>query len=259
MQNNLPEAGPKPAYPIASVNNALKLLLLFREQDSVRLTEACHYLGVAHSTAHRLLAMLAYHGFVRQDEASRTYVAGPALVDVGLAVVRTLDIRSHARPHLERLSQTFNETAHLAVLEGPMVRYLDAVESSMILRVIPRTGALNPAHCTSVGKALLASLTPAEIRRLYPEVETQLETRTSRSIVSRNQLLDELEKVRRQGYAVNRGESEEGVGSVAIAFKDMGQRPAAIALAAPLSRMPDSVVRQMGEALKQTSLMMTPE
>ena len=61
------EPGQEPAYPIASVNNALRLLLLFRGQPRVRLSEASEHLGVAHSTAHRLLAMLAYHGFVRQE------------------------------------------------------------------------------------------------------------------------------------------------------------------------------------------------
>src|SRR5215475_12021196 len=79
----------RPAYPIASVDKALRLLMLFREQTTVRLSEASAHLGVAHSTAHRLLAMLAYHGFVRQERDTKAYVAGPALIEVGLAVVRT--------------------------------------------------------------------------------------------------------------------------------------------------------------------------
>src|ERR1700749_1750310 len=89
-----------PSYPISSVGNALRLLLLFREQQSVRLTEACAYLGVAHSPAHRLLAMLIQHGFVRQ-ESSRAYRPGPMLVEIGLAVVQKMDVRMQARPFLE--------------------------------------------------------------------------------------------------------------------------------------------------------------
>jgi DNA-binding IclR family transcriptional regulator len=77
-----------PAYPIASVDNALRLLMLFRDTPRVRLSEASEHLGVAHSTAHRLMAMLAYHGFVRQEPGSRAYLAGPALVEIGLAAVR---------------------------------------------------------------------------------------------------------------------------------------------------------------------------
>src|SRR6201988_3819248 len=71
MQKTRPESETGPAYPIASVNNALLLLLLFREQPRVRLTDACKYLGGAHSTAHRLLAMLAHHGFVQQEPVTR--------------------------------------------------------------------------------------------------------------------------------------------------------------------------------------------
>ena len=148
-------------------NNALRLLLLFRSQPRVRLSEASEHLGVAHSTAHRLLAMLAYHGFVRQEQDSRAYVAGPALVEIGLAAVGQLDIRRHARPALERLAGSLGETVHLAVLEGGNVRYLDAVESPRALRVASRTGSVLAASCTASGKALLAELPDAEVSAMF--------------------------------------------------------------------------------------------
>ena len=75
------EDGAEPAYPIRSVDNALRLIRLFNERDTLRLTDACGYLGVAHSTAHRLLAMLVHHGFVQQDPQSRTYRPGPTLLE----------------------------------------------------------------------------------------------------------------------------------------------------------------------------------
>lgn len=249
MQKPLPEDGPSaPSYPISSVNNALRLLLLFREQQSVRLTEACQYLGVAHSTAHRLLAMLAFHGFVRQDPGSRAYVAGPALVDVGLAVVQSLDVRGQARPALEELSGQFDETAHLAVLDGNQIRYLDAVESSRTLRVAPRTGALVPAHCTSAGKALLAQLSAEELRARYPDPD-HFDGGTDRSVKTLEQLRKELDVVRVQGYAVNREELEDGVGSVAIAYRDLGHHSASIAVAVPTSRLDDDRIAVIAKAL----------
>src|SRR5215469_14345956 len=162
------EPGQEPAYPIASVNNALRLLLLFRSQPRVRLSEASEHLGVAHSTAHRLLAMLAYHGFVRQEQDSRAYIAGPALVEIGLAAVSQLDIRRHARPALERLAGTLGETVHLAVLEGGNVRYLDAIESSRALRVAARTGWGPGAGCTASGRALPGGLQAAELSAMSP-------------------------------------------------------------------------------------------
>lgn len=252
MQKPFPETGAAPNYPISSVDNALRLLLLFREHRAVRLTEACQYLGVAHSTAHRLLAMLTYHGFVRQEAGSRVYVAGPALVDVGLAVVEALDIRAQARPFLDDLTATFGETSHLSVLEGAMVRYLDAVESDKALRVVARTGALIPAHCTSLGKAMLAHLTEEEMLQTYPLGEP-LTAMTDESITSREVLVRELAQVRRTGFAVNLGESEEGVGSVAIAFRDVSRKLASIAIAAPTSRLDDQRIALMASALQEVA------
>jgi DNA-binding IclR family transcriptional regulator len=244
------EPGQEPAYPIASVNNALRLLLLFRRQPRVRLSEASEHLGVAHSTAHRLLAMLAYHGFVRQEPDSRAYIAGPALVEIGLAAVSQLDIRRHARPALERLAGTLGETAHLAVLEGGNVRYLDAVESSRALRVASRTGSVLAASCTASGKALLAALPEAEVSAMFADREA-LPRLTPRSITSRPALLAELRQVRADGCAVNREESEEGVVSVAVAVR--GPRPApgvALTVSAPVSRMTEEATARIKEELR---------
>lgn len=251
MQNARPESETGPAYPIASVNNALLLLLLFREQPRVRLTDACKYLGVAHSTAHRLLAMLAHHGFVQQEPVTRAYIAGPALVEVGLAVVGSLNIREQARPLMEELATELGETVHLGVLEGNQVRYVDGVESERALRVVSRTGTLAPAHCTSLGKALLGLLTDEQVAELYPTSAEPFTARTDRSITSQAKLLKEVAKARERGYAVNSGETEEDVGSVAIAFRDFAGRPAAIAVAAPSSRLTPQRISRIGELMTE--------
>jgi len=238
-----------PGYPISSVGNALRLLVLFREKQSVRLVEARDYLGVSHSTAHRLLAMLIQYGFVRQD-ASRAYRPGPMLVEIGLAVIQKMDVRAQARPFLETLAKEFAETVHLTVLEGNLVRYIDALESDRTLRVAVRTGQLLPANCTSAGKALLAELNRDQVRALYPM--KHLPSQTSHSLTSIEALEQELEKIREQGYATNREESEEGVGSVAIALVNAAQRPiAAIAVAVPINRLTPNVRASIIGALKK--------
>jgi len=243
-----PAPGPAPAYPIGSVDNALRLLLLFRSQPRVRLSEASGHLGVAHSTAHRLMAMLAYYGFVRQEPDTRVYVAGPALVEIGLAAVRELDIRLRARPALEGLAASLGETVHLAVLEGSSVRYLDAVESAKALRVASRTGSVLAAHCTASGKALLAALPEAEVSALF--AGRALTALTARSITTRSRLLAELRQVRERGYAVNVEESEEGVTSIAVAVR--GPRPeAALVVSAPVSRMTDETAARIEAGLRE--------
>lgn len=237
----------QPAYPIASVDNALRLLLIFRERPHVRLSDASEYLQVAHSTAHRLLAMLTYHDFVRQESGQRTYVPGPALVEIGLAAVRHMDVRSQARPVLEELAATSHETVHLAQLEGENVRYLDAVESPQALRVASRTGNVLPASCTASGKALLAELAPDEIRRMFPARQALAST-TSRSITRRSQLEAELARVRAHGCAVNDEESEEGVASVAAVVRKGEQGVVgAISVSLPVTRLTDVRRQQLTE------------
>jgi IclR family transcriptional regulator, acetate operon repressor len=252
VTSSAPAGPPRPQYPIESVDNALRLLLMFRDRGEIRLSEAREALGVAQSTAHRLMAMLAYHDFVRQDPGSRAYRAGPALIDVGLSVVRAMDIRAIARPHLEALMQEVGETIHLAMLEGAGARFLDAVESEHALRVAGRTGRVLPAHATSVGKALLAALPEDEIDRIYPAAA--LPAQTTRTITTKAALKTELQRVRKRGYASNAGESEDGVSSIGVAVLNSSGRPvAAVSVAAPVSRMSASMARQVAVPLAETA------
>lgn len=240
-----------PQYPIESVGNALKLLLMFRTKPYVRLSEARDELGVAHSTAHRLMSMLVYYDFVRQDAMSRAYVAGPALVDVGLSVVRSWDIRATAHDLLERIRDELKETANLAQLDGRTVRFLDSVESRFALRVASRTGVRLPAYSTSMGKALLAELTIEDLHALFPD--EQLEERpTDKTITLRSDLEAELTRVRRRGYAVNTGESEVGVSAVGVAVVHPTRGPVAgLSVSAPVIRMTPDRIKTAAALLRE--------
>ncbi len=115
-----PEYGAVPQYPIESVDNALRVLVLLGERPQLRLTDVSQYLGVASSTAHRVLAMLCYRGLVRQNAATRSYEPGPSLDQLAFGLLRRLDVRSRARPTLEKLNADLQETVHLGRLEGAM-------------------------------------------------------------------------------------------------------------------------------------------
>jgi DNA-binding IclR family transcriptional regulator len=160
-----------------------------------------------------------------------------------------MDIRSQVRPLLERLNERFDETCHLVMREGTQVRYMDAVESTRALRVAPRTGSLLPAHCTSAGKALLAEMTDDEVRALYAD-PAALTRQTDRSFSTMSQLIAALDEIRMNGYATNFEESEEGVGSVAIALRDSsGEAVAAVAVAVPTNRLNQTVRREIATTL----------
>jgi DNA-binding IclR family transcriptional regulator len=241
-----------PQYPIESVDNALKLLLLLGEQPQIRLSEATRYLGVASSTAHRLLAMLTYRGFVRQDPVSKAYLPGPALTSVAFAIFGRIDIQATATPIMRGLSERLRETVHVGMLDGASVRFVAAVEGPTAVRVASRLGRTMPAHCTSTGKALLAQLPEPELRQLFPHEE--LQRITARSIGSRAKLEAELSGIRQRGYAVNREESEEGVASVAVPIptRAPGLR-LALNAAAPQNRLVSSRYPAVAAALVKSA------
>jgi DNA-binding IclR family transcriptional regulator len=224
-----------PAYSIESVDCALRILRMLCQVKELRVSEAAEHLGVAQSTAHRLLSMLVHHGFARQDERRGGYRPGPQILEIGFAAIRDMEIRQYARPVLEELRDKVNETVHLAVLYGPSVFYVEGLESRHQLRVGLRVGQFVPAHCVGLGKALLATLPREELRRLFPV--RRLPTLTPNSIGSRDALERQLEEIRRLGYARSRAESDEDVGSVAAAVLDKEQfGRAAISISAPLVR-----------------------
>jgi len=207
---------PQPAHPIESVERALRLLSLVGEVESITVSGAAAHLGVARSTAHRLLATLRYRGFVLQDPASKAYHAGPELLKIGVGVTGGMSQHQIVRPHLEALSNELDETVHLVLRHGSQVLFVDSVEAGGAVRVMSRAGATMPAHCTAAGQVLLARLSPAEIRALLGDGE--LETLTPSSVSSVAELETSLEQIRRDGYATSFNASEIGVSAVAVAI-----------------------------------------
>ncbi|WP_172978246.1 IclR family transcriptional regulator [Microbacterium sp. SYP-A9085] len=225
--------GERPAYPISSVDNALRLLGIFKKQQRVRVSDAAVMLGVSVSTAHRLLAMLQFHDFVMQETGSRSYVAGPALLDIGLAVVRSMDIRTLALPVLAEFANRLGETLHLVRLEGAKARYIVSAEGANALRVADRTGRVVPAHTSATGRALLAELSEKEFKRLLPELIALNEG----DAFDEQALRDELDRTRERGYAFNVG-GDDGIASMAAVIRDAdGRALAAISISGPVARI----------------------
>lgn len=241
-----------PQYPIESVDNALKLLLLLGEKNELRLTDASKHLGVATSTAHRILAMLQWRGFVRQDPRTKTYGPGPSLTTIAFSVLRKMDIPQIVQPILEELSHQAGETVHLGTLDGNSTRFLAVSEPTTAVRVASRLGKEMPAHCTSTGKVLLAQLPREQLDRLYPD--EQLSQVTPQSIRTKTELLAQLDLVAKQGYATNREESEEGGASVAVAVPSASGLRLAINASAPVFRLPPRKVKTLVALLDEAAV-----
>jgi IclR family transcriptional regulator, acetate operon repressor len=243
-----PSNAAPPNYPIGSVDSALQLLKIFSAQKAVRIADASREIGVARSTAHRMVQQLQYRGFVSQDPETRMYVAGPELVRMALSVVRQLDLRTIAMPVMQRLEHSLGETVHVAELRGSDIFFLHSVESARSVRVGARTGMTMPAHGTAVGKVLLADLDPDQLRVALPTA--RLKALTPRTLTSRKDLEKELATVRERGYATNFGESESDVHSIAVPIRDSsGRVRAGLAIAAPPARLTEEMVSDVAKEL----------
>ena len=204
-------------------------------------------LGVAPSTAHRLLTTLLAHGFVVQDPATRRYRPGPRLLEVALSSLERVDVRRVARPHLVALAAEVRETASLMVLEGPQVRFIDSAEGPQLVRVANRTGDVLPAHLTSGGKAILAALPEAELLRLFPD--EQMPGPPDRPPVPRSAFLEELARVRATGFATSSERTAAGLSAVAVPIADFHGNPlAAIGVSVPTMRLDDHRAREIAAA-----------
>ncbi|WP_254779978.1 IclR family transcriptional regulator [Arthrobacter sp. cf158] len=225
----------RPTYSIEAVDNALQLLQLLRDGGALRLKDAAAELGVAPSTAHRLLAMLVYRGFAVQDE-NRRYVPGQAMGvgPAGLSWTRLL--RDIAQPHMELLSAQLDETVNLMVRVGTKVRFLATVEGSNVLRIGDRQGTVMPADKTSGGKAMLAELEPSMIEQLFRSHNAEIGGDTIPD-AGYPAFLRELDSIRGNGFAANFEGTEEGVSALGMALHNRdGHVVGALSVATPATR-----------------------
>lgn len=222
-----------PPYAIASVDHALRLATMLQLEGGLTVSEAAERLGVARSTAHRLLAMLVYRDFAVQDE-DRVYRAGPVLELAALSHSRVSALRTAALPHLHRLAALLDETTNLAIRTRDTVRFIASVECRQALRVGSREGMVFPAHRTTAGLLLLADLSPEELAEVYAEerYRGRPDQRPDLSAVAA-----ELERVRRNGFALNRERSERGLVAIGVAVRDSdGTAQAGLSVSMPSVR-----------------------
>jgi len=189
------------------------------------------------STVHRLLMILENHRMVERDPQTGRYHLGLKLFELGTIAIGSFNVRERSRRYLERVVFEVDETVHLCVLDGGEVLYLEKIEPSRSVRMASRIGRRIPAHCSGVGKAMLASLPERAVDDIL--LRHGLPRLTSRTITTPAEMRLELEAIRTRGYSIDNEETEEGVRCVAAAVLDHVGRPlAAMSVSAPAFRLP---------------------
>lgn len=230
---------------VQAVERALKILLVLAEAGvPLALTQIRDKTSLNISTAHRLLHTLMNEGFIDQDKDTGKYLLGLRTFEVGHASLYSMDIRTTARPFLQELVDSCNETTNLAILDRDEVVYIDQIESMNMIKIFARLGSRGPAHCTGAGKALLAQLSVREFDR-YLQNKMPLKKFTPLTITNASELVRELNKVKKNGYSLDLGELEDGVHCVAAPiFNYENKVVAAISSSGPSTRLTDIFMQE---------------
>jgi len=223
----------KDRYLINSIIRASNILRCFSKEGShFKISELARQLHLDRSTTYRILLSLEKCGFLEKDEKTGEYSLGMAAFEIGNTYLRQMDFVLISKPVMVDLAAKIQETVHLAVLSGTEIVYVDKVDSPRTLGVMSKIGQRGSLHSTALGKVLMAFLPEAESSRIMKQIK--LTPFTSNTISSRAKLTDEVKKVRRQGYAFDFRESEEGVECIAAPIRNhMGDTVAALSISGP--------------------------
>ncbi|OBA80768.1 IclR family transcriptional regulator [Mycobacterium sp. 1164966.3] len=213
--------------PSAVIDRISLVLDAFEGPGRLTLAQIVRRTGLPRSSAHRMLERLVQLRWLRRN--GRDYELGMRLVELGSLAVHQDRLVRAARPLLGELHRATGLVVHLAVLEGSDVVYLDKVGDRVVGSLPSRVGGRQPAHCSALGKAMLAYSDDAE-------VDLQVR-KTKYSISTNSQLAVELAKVRAHGVAFEREESLLGFGCVAAPIGSPGEAVAAVSVCGPMSRM----------------------
>lgn len=237
--------------PIQVAGRLFSALEYLADHGQTGLTELADNIHLNKSTTHRLVASLEYMGYVRQNQENGKYEPTFKLADLASRIMEHVDVIQTIRPHLQKLSESCQETVHLVKRERAEVVYIDKVESYVNnVRMISHVGSRIPFYRSAVGKALAANMKEEEVRRLWNRCT--IERKTPYTITNFEDFMDGLAEVRRKGYALDNEENETGVRCIAVALDITGDNKTyAFSISVPVARMDNDRIRELSGYLFQ--------
>jgi DNA-binding IclR family transcriptional regulator len=207
-----------------------------RHREGITLAELSKRVGLHNSTTFHLVKTMVSLGYIRQEKDSKRYRVGRPLFALAASSLDDIEMVNLATPVLEDLSRETGESSHFAVRMGDAVVVMARTGGPGAFQLTDRVGVVRPAHCTALGKVILAALRPEQLQRFLARVT--LEPSTEKSITEIPALLREIEEVRRGGMAFDDGEFNLEVRCVAVPVKDFtGQVVGALGISGPVWRL----------------------
>lgn len=240
---------------VQSLERALMLLNTISEYpDGIQIARLSEKVGLSKSTIHRLLSTLLNMNYVAKVEETDKYKLGYQVVYLSRNMINNLDIINISKIHLEHLSNNVNETVHLCIEDNGEVLYVDKIESNQTIRMFSRIGHRSPMYCTGVGKILLSGMSEDKYNKIAQN--TIYTSKTAKTIQSKQELDEEIELVKKHGYALDNIENEEGIRCIAAPIRDFqGRIIASFSISGPTSRMTmERVNDELIDKVKETAL-----
>jgi DNA-binding IclR family transcriptional regulator len=223
-----------------------------RDRDGIALAEISRRVGLHNSTAFHLLKTMVSLGYVRQIKDGKRYRIGRPLFALAASALDEIEMVSLATPVLEELSRATGESGHFAVRMGDTVVVIARTSGPGAFQLTDRVGVVRPAHCTALGKVILAALTPEQLDRFL--ARAQLAPSTPKSITDVELLRREIDEVRRSGMAYDDGEFNPEVRCVAVPVRDFtGNVTGALGISGPIWRLTLQAMQSRAGIVKEAA------
>ncbi len=235
---------------VQSVTKVISILEELAHHDGrMKLTALSTSLDMPVSTVSRLLNSLMDMGYVNKDEKTGEYILGLRLLSLASVVLRQLNLRQIAYPFLEQLRNQTQETANLVMLDTDEVMYVEKAESRQPIRAFSMIGRRAPVHATGAGKVLLADMRMDEILPILRK--HGLREMTPKTITDYDQFMEELNRIRVAGYALDNEECEPGVACIAVPVRNHeGRTVASISISGPRDRLSPRRMQELVPTVK---------
>jgi len=233
-----------------SIKKAFNILEIFlTHEGELGLSDIAKITGLNISTVHGLISFLRKNNYIIQKGKRGKYALGYKFLEFGDAIVRNLPIGDIAFPYMKELNGLTDETITLAIPYENVAMIVHWVESTRGLRVAGQGQREASLHCTGIGKVILAFKPEEEWQQYY--IENKLKPWTENTIVDFNKLNNELQIIKRQGYAIDNQETELGVINIAAPVRDRSRKVvAAVGILGPTIRITDAKIGELVIAVK---------
>ena len=246
----------KPKYPVQTVIKALEIIEILAQDSTSRgigISELSRKLGLGKSTIHRILDLLMYYRYIDKNEETNKYRLGWGLYTAGQMVPKQNQLYNMDPALLIDLSKRVHETVNVGVMRGGEVVIISKIEGSQQnLQVNMQPGEHEALHATALGKILVSELPEEQVRDLMDSDRGRLKKYTHNTILMIDEYLKELEKVRKQGYAVDNEEFCIGLYCLSMPIRDYtGKIIAALSVSTPYARITEAKKQEILDYLSE--------